>query len=85
MKILMTAIIKRQRIRLYIQKDKKCKTVLLIKSNTLFKKLHNVLDVFLYKKSYTLRYGILMKFLQLAFIYKKHDTLRYVTFLYIES
>ena len=40
---------------------------------------------FILKKPYTLRYGIFMTFLKLAFIYKKHDTLRYVTFLYTKS
>ena len=67
MKISMTAIVERQRARLYTQKAKKLR------------------NVFIYKKSYTWRYGIFMKFLKLAFIFKKHDTLRYVTFLYTKK
>ena len=56
--------------RVYIHKKQKhCETFVYTKSQTLFKKLDN-------------RYGIFIKFLNLAFIYKKHDTFRYVTFLY---
>ena len=61
------------------------RNVLYTKSQTLFKKLDNFRYSFRYKKPYTLRYGIFMKFLKLAFLYKKHDTLRYVTFLYTKS
>ena len=60
-------------------------TFLYTKTQTLFKKLDNFRYVFMYKKPYTLRYGIFMKFLQLAFIYKKHDTFRCVTFLTSKS
>ena len=60
-------------------------TFLYTKIQTLFKKLDNSRYVFKYKKPYTWRYGIFMKFLKLAFIFKKHDTLRYVTFLYTKS
>ena len=85
MKITMTAIIERERTRLYTKNQKKCETFLYTKSRTLFKKLDNFRYVFIYKKPYTWRYGILMKFLKLAFINNKHDTLRYVTFLYTKS
>ena len=61
-----------------------CETFLYTKSQTLFKKLDDIRYVFTYKKPYTLRYGIFMKFLKLAFIYKKHKTLCYVTFLTIK-
>ena len=89
MKITMTAIIERQRARLYTQKAKKCQTFLYTKSQILFKMLDNFRYGFIYKKPYTWRYGIFMKFLKLAFIYiqkawqfalhdvyiyKKHDT-----------
>ena len=84
MKITMTAIIERQRARLY-KKQKRFQTFLYTKSQTLFKKLSKFRYVFKYKKQYTWRYGIFMKFLKLEFIYKKHDTLRYVTFLYAKS
>ena len=60
--------------------QKNCPTFLYTKTQTLFKKLDNLRYVFIYKKQYTLRYGILMKFSHLAFICKKHDTFRYVTF-----
>ena len=51
-----------------------CETFLYTKSHTLFIKLDNSGYVFIYKKPYTWRYGIFMKFLMLASIYKKHDT-----------
>ena len=70
----------------YIQKKQKnCETFLYTKSQTLFKKLDNFRYVFIWKKPYTLRYGIFMKFLKLAFTYKNNDTLGYVTFLYTKS
>ena len=70
----------RKTTRTYIyKKQKKCQTFLYTKSQTLFKKLDNFRYVFQYKKQYTWRYGIFMKFLKFVFIYKKHDTLRYVT------
>ena len=53
MKITMTAIIERQRERLYKQKAKNCKTFLNTKSETLFKKLDNFRYVYIYKKPYT--------------------------------
>ena len=49
------------------------------------KKQKKLRNVFIYKKSYTWRYGIFMKFLKLAFIFKNHDTLCYVTFLFTKS
>ena len=61
MKITMTAIIERQRARLYTQKAKKIPKCY-IKSQTLFKKLDNSRYVFIYKKPYTWRYGIFIEF-----------------------
>ena len=84
MKITKTDIIEIQRARWNTQKSKKCETFLYTKSQTLFKKLDNIRYVFIYKKPYTWRYGIFIKFLKLEFIYKNHDTLRYVTF-YIQK
>ena len=49
MKITMTAIIERQRERLYTQKAKNCEIFLYTKSQTLFKKLDNFRYVFIYK------------------------------------
>ena len=66
------------------KKGKHSETFLYTKSQKLFKKLDNFRYVFVYKKPYTLRYGIFMKFLKLAFLCKKHDTLRYVKF-YIQK
>ena len=54
----MTAIIERQRARLYTQKEK-LPNILYTKSQTLFKKLDNFCYVFKYKKPYTWCYGIL--------------------------
>ena len=65
---------------IYTKSKKNCQMFLYTKSRTLFKKLDNFRYVFIYKKPYTWRYGIFMKFLKLAFTYKKHDTLGYVTF-----
>ena len=79
MKITMTAIIERQRARLYTQKAKKNGKHLYTKKHTLIKKLDNFRYVFIYKKPYTWRYGIFMKFFKLAFIYKKDDTVLCVT------
>ena len=62
---------------IYTKNKKNCEKFLYTKSQTLFKKLDNFRYVFIYKKPFTLRYGIFMKFLKLAFISKKHDTLRY--------
>ena len=76
---------KTRRMFIYTKSKKNCQTFLYTKSHTLFKKLDNFRYVFIYKKQYTLRYSIFMKFLKLAFICKKHDTLRYVTFLYAKS
>ena len=70
MRITMTAIIERQRARLYTKNEKNCEKFLYTKSHTLFKKLDNFRYVFVYKKPYTWRYGIFMKFLKLACIYK---------------
>ena len=59
MKITMTAIIERQRARLYTQKAKKnCETFLYTKSWTLFKKQDNCRNGFIYKMANTLCYAI---------------------------
>ena len=55
----MTAIIERQGAPFYKhQKQTNCKTFLYTKIPTLFKKLQNFRYVFIYKKLYTLHYGI---------------------------
>ena len=53
MKIMMTAIIERQRARLYTQKAKNCQTFLYIytKSQTLLKKLDNFRYIFFIQKA----------------------------------
>ena len=65
---------KTRRTFIYTKSKEKCETFLYTKSQTLLKKLDNSRYIFIYKKRYTWRYGIFMKFLELAFIYKKHDT-----------
>ena len=70
---------------IYTKSKKNCETFLYSKSQALFKKVDNFRYVFIYKKEYTLRYGIFHEIFKLAFIFKKHDTLRYVTFLYTRS
>ena len=47
----MTAIIERQRVRLYTKIQKNCKTFLYTKIMTLFKKLDNSRYVVIYKKA----------------------------------
>ena len=66
----------------YTKRGGNCQTLLYAKSTTLVKKLDNFGYVFEYKKPYTWRYWIFMKFLKISFEYKKHDTLHYVTFIY---
>ena len=85
MKIRMTAIIERQRARLYTQKAKQLPNVFIYKKPDTFQKTRQFPLRFIYKKPYAWRYGIFMKFLMLVYIYKKHDTLRYVTFLHKKS
>ena len=70
---------------IYTKRHKNCETFLYKKARHFSKKLDNSRYIFIYKKPYTLRYGIFVKILMLAFVYKKHDTLRYVTFLYTKS
>ena len=82
MKITMTAILERQRARLYTQKAKKLRNFFIYKKLDTFQKARQIPLGFKYKKSYTWHYRIFMKFLKFAFIYKKHDTLRYVTVFY---
>ena len=65
----MTPISKRQHARFYIyKKQKKCKTFIYTKIQTLCKQQDNLCYVFIHKNSDTLHYAILMKFLELAFI-----------------
>ena len=74
MKITMTAIIERQRVRLYTQKAKKCKMCLYKKNQDTFQKARQ------FPLRFYIQKDIFMKFLKLAFIYEKHETLRYVAF-----
>ena len=85
MKITMTAIIERQRARLYTQKAKQLPNVFIYKKPDTFQKTRQFPLRFYIQKQYTWHYGIFMKFLMLVYIYKKHDILRYVTFLYKKS
>ena len=70
MKITMTAIIERQRARLYTQKAKKLRNVFIYKKKDTFQKATQFPLRFIYKKPDTLLYAIFMKFLKLAFTYK---------------
>ena len=70
---MMTAIIERQRARLYTQKAKNCEMFLYTQSQTLFKELDNFRYVFIYKKAIHLTLRDFHKFLKLV-IYKKLDT-----------
>ena len=58
MKITMTAIIERQRARLYTQKAKMLRNIFIYKNPDTFQKARQFLLRFIYKKPYTLRYGI---------------------------
>ena len=85
MKIMMTVIIKRQRARLYTQRETNYQTFLYRKIQTLFKKLDNFRYVFIYKKQYTWHYEIFMKFLKLAFEYTNSMTLCVTWHFYIQK
>ena len=82
MKITMTAIIERQRARLYTQKAKKMRNVYIFKNSDTFQKARQFPLRFYIQKAIHLTLRDFREFSKLAFIYKKHDTLRYVTFLY---
>ena len=56
---------------LYTQKAKKLRKVLYTKSHTLFKKLDNFRYVFIYKKPYTLRYGIFHEIFEVGIYIQK--------------
>ena len=58
----MTAIIERQRARLYTQKAKKLPNVFIYKKPDTFKKLDNFRYIYIYENQYTLRYGIFHEF-----------------------
>ena len=83
MKIIMTAIIERQRARFYIHKKQKLRNVFIYKKPDTFQKSRQFPLRFYIQKSihFNLR-DFSWNFLKLAFIFKKHDTLRHVTFLY---
>ena len=71
MKVSMAAIIERQRARFYIKKAKKCEMFLHTKIETLFKKLDNFRYVLIYKKQYTLRYGIFHEIFEVGIYIQK--------------
>ena len=66
MKITTTAIIERQRARLYTQKAKKLRNVFIFKKPHTFQKARQFPLCFIFKKQYTLRYGIFHKILEVG-------------------
>ena len=85
MKITITAIIERQRARLYTQKAKKIAKRFYIQKARHFSKARQFPLCFYIQKPIHLTLRDFDEILNLAFIYKKHDTLRYVSFLYINA
>ena len=82
----MAAIRKRQRAYFYTHKNQKnCQTFLYTKIQTLFKKLDNFRIVFIYKKPYTLRYGIFHEIFQFGIYIQKAWHFALSEFLYTKA
>ena len=81
----MTAIIKRQRARLYTQKAKKLPNVFIYKKPDTFQKVRQFRLRFFIQKATHLTFLDFHEIFEIGIHIKKHVTLRYVTFLYTKS
>ena len=85
MQITMTAIIKRQRARLYTQKAKKLRNVFIYKKQDTFQKARQFPLRFYMQKAIHLTLRDFHEIFEVGIYIQKHDTLRYVTFLYTQK